>query len=114
MANHKQIIYTHAMKTIENFKKISLIFFIITGIVHLGTSILIANELFLKNSTILNKTMDIPFVITGTIYALSSFRLSLTDPEKDHKILDIILIAFTGLLMIGLIAINLLLPDLNT
>lgn len=102
------------IKTIENFKKIALIFFISTGFFHLGTSILIANNLFLKNATIINKTMDIPFALTGIIYGLSSFRLSLTDPDKDHKILDISMIAITVVVMITLISINLFLPNLST
>ncbi|MBI4232007.1 hypothetical protein HY605_02140 [Candidatus Peregrinibacteria bacterium] len=101
------------MNTIENAKKVALVFFITTGIFHLGSSILIANEIWLKNATILNKTMDVPFVITGMIYGLASLRLSLTNPEKQHKILDIILISAIILVLIALIMINLLLPDLK-
>lgn len=101
------------MKTIENIKKVALIFFIITGLLHLGSSAFIANGLYVKNAFIVNKTMDIPFIVTGLIYGLSSLRLSLTNPEKKHKILDIILISVIILILIGLIIINLLLPDLN-
>lgn len=101
------------MNTIENIKKVALIFFIITGIFHLGSSILIANQLWLKNATIINKTMDVPFVITGMLYGLASLRLSLTNPEKPHKILDIILISAIILVLVALILINLLLPDLQ-
>lgn len=100
------------MRTIENIKKVALIFFLITGILHLGSSALISNSLYLKQSLIINKTMDIPFIITGLIYGLSSLRLQLTSPQKPHKKLDIILISIIMLVLIGLIIINLVLPDL--
>lgn len=57
--------------------------------------------------------MDIPFAITGLIYALSSLRLNLTNPDHDHKILDIILICVIIVILLGLIGINLFLPDLQ-
>ncbi len=102
------------MNTILNIKKIALLFFVITGILHIGSSIFIANELYIKPAFILNKTMDIPFIITGLIYGLSSLRLTFTNPEHEHKILDIILICVIIVTLLGLIAINLLLPDLKT
>jgi hypothetical protein len=102
-----------AMKTFENIKKIALIFFILTGIAHFGSSILIANELYLKEALIANKTMDIPFILTGLIYGLSCLRLSFTNPEKDHKKLDILMISIVVIVLIALIVINLVLPDLN-
>lgn len=102
------------MNTIQNIKKVALIFFIITGFLHLGSSALIANQIFLKQAFILNKTMDIPFIITGLIYGFCSLRLGLSNPEKQHKILDISLVCVIMLALIGLILINLLLPDLQT
>lgn len=100
-------------KTITNIKKVSLIFFIISGLLHLGSSMLIANELFLKQSYILNKTMDIPLILTGLIYGFTSIRLSLTDPEKTHKVLDISLTSIIILVLVGLIVVNLVIPNLN-
>lgn len=101
------------MHSIENIKKIGLIFFIVTGFLHLGSSIFIANQLFQKEAFILNKVMDIPFIITGMIYGFASLRLALTDPSKPHKTLDIILICVIILTLIGLILLNLLIPDLK-
>lgn len=100
--------------TIQNIKKVALTFFIITGLLHLGSSILIANQLYLKQASILNKTMDIPFAITGLIYGLASLRLALTNQEHEHKILDIGMICVIILVLLGLIGINLFLPDLKT
>lgn len=101
-------------KTILNIKKTSLLFFIVTGLLHLGSSIFIANQLYLKPAFILNKTMDIPFAVTGLIYGLASLRLTLTNPDHEHKVLDIILICVIILVLLGLIGINLFLPDLKT
>lgn len=109
-----QDIIVSSMHSIENIKKVSLVFFIVTGILHLGSSIFIANSLFLKEMSIINKTMDVPFVITGLIYGFSSLRLALTDPQKTYKTLDIILICVIILVLIGLILINLLVPNLKT
>ena len=103
---------THS-STIVNIKKVALVFFIATGLLHLGSSILLANNLFTKMAFLTNKTMDIPFAITGLIYALTSLRLKLTNPDHDHKILDIILICVIIVILLGLIGINLFLPDLQ-
>ncbi|MEK7126542.1 MAG: hypothetical protein AAB848_00395 [Patescibacteria group bacterium] len=100
------------MNTIQNIKKVALIFFIATGLLHFGSAIFIANDLYIKEASILNKIMDIPFIITGLIYGLASLRLTLTNPESKHKTLDIILISAIILILIGLIAINLFIPDL--
>lgn len=57
--------------------------------------------------------MDIPFIITGLIYGFASLRLSLSNPDTQHKILDLILIVIIILVLGGLIAINLLFPDIK-
>jgi hypothetical protein len=100
-------------QTLTNIKKVALIFFIITGLLHLGSSLLIANELYLKQAFILNKTMDIPLILTGLLYGFASLRLALTDPNKNHKMLDIILMSIIVLVLAGLIFINLAIPNLN-
>lgn len=100
------------MNTILHIKKVALIFFVVTGLLHLGSTIFIANDLFLKESSILNKVMDIPFIITGMLYGLASLRLSLADPSKEHKTLDISLLSLIILTLIALIAINVFIPNL--
>jgi hypothetical protein len=100
------------MDTLNNIKKVSLIFFIVIGIAHIGSSLFIANDLLLKESIILNKTLDIPFVITALIYGFSSLRIALARKEKTHRILDAVLIGIIALVFVGLIIINLLVPDI--
>ncbi len=100
------------INTIKTTKNIALIFFAITGILHLGSTIFINNNFFLKEAFIMNKTMDVPFIITGLIYGFTSLRLSLTDSSKPHKTLDIVLISLIGIFLIGLILLKLLVPNL--
>lgn len=101
------------VEKIKNIQSISLVFFLITGLLHFGSAIFISNQLFLKESLIINKTMDIPFVISGLLYAFSSLRLNIVDPNQEHKVLDIILISGIIIALIGLIVINLAFPDLQ-
>jgi len=104
---------TKKHQTIENIKKVALIFFLISGLAHLSSTAFIANNFFPKEAFIVNKTFDIPFIITGLIYGLSSLRLTLADPEKEHKTLDISLIVIIILMLVGLIAVNLIFPDIK-
>jgi hypothetical protein len=99
-------------QTLNNIKKVSLLFFIVTGALHLGSSLMIANYLYLKQAFIINKTMDVPLVLTGMLYGLSSLRLTLTEPHKKHKILDITLLSVIAVTLIALIIINLIMPNL--
>ena len=99
--------------TIQNIKKVSLVFFIITVLLHIVSSLFRANTLYLKEAFIVNKTMDVPLVLTGLLYGFSSIRLMLTNPEKSHKMLDIFLLAVIILVLGGLLYVNLGVPNLN-
>lgn len=101
------------MQTIENFKKVSLLLFIFLGTLHLTTNVFIANDLWVEKSYIINRILDIPFILTGLIYALSSLRMKLTDPERKHKTLDILFIIIIMVTLVGLMAINLFVPTLD-
>ena len=100
------------METFKNIKKVSILFFVIIGLVHIGSSLFLANNPISKEALIINKTLDIPFVITGLIYGLSSLRISLANKEKMHKILDASLIIAIVVIFVGLVLVNLLVPDL--
>lgn len=101
------------METIINIKKISLIFFLITGLLHLSSSIFIANGSMLKEMLIINKLMDAPFILTALLYGFSSLRIALTKPESSHKSLDLILAGIITIIILGLIAINIFFNDLQ-
>lgn len=100
------------METFKNIKKVSILFFIAIGFFHIGSSLFIANDIYMKEAFIINRTLDIPFIITGLIYGLSSLRISLASQEKSHTILDTALAIAIILIFLGLIAINLLVPDI--
>jgi len=99
------------METLINIKKVSFIFFIVIGIAHIFSSLFVANGLYLKEAIILNKTLDIPFIITSLIYGASSLRISLARKEKSHRMLDAVLAGAIIVIFLGLIAINLFVPD---
>lgn len=99
------------MNTIENIKKISLIFFIASGFLHLSSSMMIANDYMLKTAFIINRTMDIPFIFTGLLYGFSSIRLNFSENKSPHKVLDISLLGVVILVIAGVIAINFIFPD---
>ena len=101
-----------SMDTIQNIKKVSILFFVVIGSLHIGSTLFISNGLYLKEALIVNKTLDIPFIITGLIYGLSSLRISLAQKEKTHKILDATLGGTVIFIFLVLIAINLFVPDL--
>jgi len=100
------------MDTIQNIKKVSILFFIIIGALHIGSSLFISNGMYVKEALILNKTLDIPFIITGLIYGTTSLRISLARKEKSHRILDATLAGVIVVVFIALIVINLLVPDI--
>jgi len=54
--------------------------------------------------------MEIPFILTGMIYGLSSLRISFFNPENPHKILDIFLISLIIIVLSALVIVNLAIP----
>ena len=101
------------METIKNIKKVSILFFIVIGVLHIGSSMFISNNMYLKPALIINQTLDIPFIITGLIYGISSLRISLANQEKSHRILDATLAGAIILIFLILIGINLMVPDIT-
>jgi hypothetical protein len=101
------------METFKNIKKVSILFFAIIGMLHIGSSLYLANNPISKEALIINKTLDIPFIITGLIYGLSSLRISLANQEKSHRMLDASLIITIIVIFAGLILVNLFVPDIN-
>ena len=93
----------------ENLKKVSLILFIVLGLIHILSGFLMASAIGLPLTFITNRVMAIPFAMTALIYSLASIKTGLKD--QTNKMIDKIFIAFTLLIFIILIYITLLLPD---
>lgn len=103
---------TLPLETTKNLQKVSLIFFIIVGIAHIGSSLMIANDYFPKQSILVNRTIDIPFIIVALAYGLSSLKLSIAKYHKTSVALDVLFTGIFILIMLAAFYINFLVPDL--
>ncbi|MBU1446258.1 hypothetical protein KKD70_03275 [Patescibacteria group bacterium] len=99
------------MKTVKNIQKISIVFFGITGSLHILAYLMILNEIFPEISMAMRDILQIPFVISAVIYAFVSFKLSISTKEEENKITNIIFAIFLLALMVGLIYLQLFVPD---
>jgi len=95
--------------TAGNIKKVSLILFIVLGIAHILTGLMMTENIGLPYTFIANRILDIPFAMIALIYGLSSIKAGLKN--DDHKILNIFLIVFALLIFVGLVYINIFIPD---
>jgi hypothetical protein len=97
------------LKSLENLKKVSLIFFLVIGLAHIISGLLISNNQLLSISGPLNRYLDIPFAITGLIFGFASLTESFE--ENKRKTPAIIFGLITFLILVGLLYINILVPD---
>jgi hypothetical protein len=97
------------VKTAENLKKVSLVLFIILGLVHIVSGLMFSSGYLLPLSMITNRVLDIPFAMTGLIYAFMTLYLNID--EKSRKLPGFIFIGISLLIFIVLIYINLFIPD---
>ncbi|KKP36246.1 hypothetical protein A2483_01475 [Candidatus Peregrinibacteria bacterium RIFOXYC2_FULL_33_13] len=99
------------METLANIKKISLFFFITIGFVHIISALIVSNNYFQKPFDLIYKTLDMPFIIAGLCYGLTSLKLNFYKNINKSKFIDIILILIFILVIGGIIYINLAVPD---
>jgi len=105
----KKALYEDNVKTTENLKKVALVLFLILGITHIISGLMFSNGYMLPTSMVVNRVLDIPFAITGVIYAFMALYTSLS--EKNRKIPGIVLITLSLLIFLLLLYINLFIPD---
>lgn len=98
-----------ASKTAENIKKVSLILFIVLGLVHILTGFLMTSGIGLPVTFIVNHVMDIPFAMIALIYGLASIKTGLKNGGS--KIISILFILLALLIFAGLVYINVFVPD---
>lgn len=94
---------------LRTLRQVSLFFFFIIGVSHLLSGLFVSNNILLPASNIINRILDIPFALIGTIFGLSQAKIS-----SDSKGLKLYygLMVIISLLVLGLLLyINLLLPD---
>jgi hypothetical protein len=97
------------VKIIEDIKKVALGLFIITGAIQITAGLMLGNNYLLPYSYIINRSFDIPFAMTGIVYAFTTLYSGINDKLK--KTAGILLVTFSILLFAGLLYINLLVPD---
>jgi hypothetical protein len=100
------------MKTAENVKRVALILFIILGLGHIATGLMMANGYSMPLSLIINHILDIPFAMMALIYGLASIRTGFR--EGEHKITNILFIVLALLIFAALVYINIFIPDIIT
>ncbi|MFC1655931.1 hypothetical protein ACFL3C_03615 [Patescibacteria group bacterium] len=95
----------------HNIQKIALIFFFITGTAHIISYLMILNGYAPDTAFMIRTIVEIPFIITAAIYGFISLKISIAQPDKKHKISNILFIAFIIVLFAALIYLNLFIPD---
>ena len=106
--NKKNSFHDHS-KTAENLKKIGLLFFIILGIGHIISGLMMTNNYFLPWSSTVNQILTLPFAMTAIIYGVASISTNLKDGE--HKNLNRFLIIVSLLIFVSLVYIGFLVPN---
>jgi len=104
----RSFLYNRVMKNIESIKKVSLIFFIIVGAIHIISTALIINNISLKTAEIINNTLFVPFLVSSLIYGSSSLRLSLFPEHENHKFLDTTLSAIIVIITITSVTLSII------
>lgn len=95
--------------SLRTLRQVSLVFFFLLGTTHIVTGLLASENLFLPLSNLINRVLDIPFVIIAVIYGLSHARL---ETDSSFKKPYLIIMTIITLLVLGLLLyINLFLAD---
>jgi hypothetical protein len=93
----------------ENLKKVALIFFVILGLGHIISGLMMTNLYFLPTSTIINHILEIPFAISALIYGFATIYCGIK-AEKQKNIGNLF-IFITLSIFFGLLYINIFVPD---
>lgn len=99
------------MKLEKNIQRVSLIFFAIIGIAHITAYLMAVNGYYEEISSTVQRILDIPFILIAATYGLISLKISLTTPEKTHKISNILIIIILIAIFAGVMYLNLFIPD---
>lgn len=99
------------MKLRENVQKVSLIFFLIVGLVHIVAYLMNINGFYEEISGSIRKVLEIPFIMIAAIYGIVSLQISLSTSEKRHKISGILMTVILIAIFASVIYLNLFIPD---
>lgn len=97
------------MKTSDNLKKVALILFITIGLTHIVSGLMMSNNYLPDITFIINRSLDIPFAMTGLIYAFTVIYGGTGENKKG--LAKIVFIAISILIFLLLLYVNFLIPD---
>jgi ABC-type sulfate transport system permease component len=107
VASAENVIKPH--DSLKTLRQVCLIFFLLIGSAHLLTGLLVSQGQMLPLSNIINRVLDIPFVIIGTVLGLSQTKIA---PDSSFRRTWFIIMGIITLLILGLMLyINVFLPD---
>ncbi|MEK7523808.1 MAG: hypothetical protein AAB588_02135 [Patescibacteria group bacterium] len=99
------------MSLYDQIRRISFVFFIVTGLAHFVSGFLFMNGYFAPTSGLVNRVLFIPFVLAMLTYALSNLKFHLVEYGKDSKTWTIAFISLGGIIFLVLLGIELLVVD---
>jgi hypothetical protein len=95
----------------QNINEISFYFFVILGIVNVISGLLLANEISVRESWLINRLLDLPFFMVTFLYFFSLHKLNLIKKQNFNHFADILVIAIGGLITLALIIYDLSIPN---
>lgn len=94
---------------LKTLRQVSLIFFFVIGGTHILTALFTSQNILMPLANTINRVLDIPFAIIGTILGLSQAKI---DSDSSGKTYYFILMGIITLFVLGIMLyINLLIPD---
>jgi hypothetical protein len=82
----------------KNLNEVSFYFFFLIGLIHILSGLLLTNNYFVKTSWIINRSLDIPFLIASLIYIYSNIKLHTLQNKSYSKQFDFFIITLFSLI----------------
>ncbi len=101
-------------KTLENISEVALFFFLGTGLLHIGASILIAQEVIDPVDLLIFRVLDLPFLLAGLTYGTTRLSLSLGKLSGNWKTPVLVCSFLSAVVFLIALYFNFFLPDVST
>lgn len=98
-------------KLFKNINETSFYFFVILAITHILSGLMYVNEIIPKGSWLINRLLDVPFLIVSLIYFFSLLKLFLMKSGNYSRLADITFAIIGGVLVIFTLFFDILFPN---
>ncbi len=98
-------------KFYKNLNEASFYFFVMVGIAHILSGLLVANEAYTKPAWLINRILDIPFLAVSYIYLMSIIKLHLLSKGNYSRLFDLYSAIIGGILLLSILVIDLYLDN---